>query len=250
MAADQPRDREAFHRQSLSVCDPPNCNILKEADHRIANNLAQLASMLDLRLRAFNRDADAPTKEGVRQMMQSVRSGILATSRLHRLLASNCGRSPIDLGANLYELCAPLSELSGTSNLVEDLAQGCLVNGECMLPIGQIVVEAVTNAVKYGQPPACNRPILVACRQGPRGMVLVEIADCGPGLPHGFDPATDGGLGLSVMRALAAKMGATLGFNSSRSGLRVELGIPLGRPRLTCGTGRTKPHSSNRVSAS
>jgi two-component sensor histidine kinase len=43
------------------------------------------------------------------------------------------------------------------------------------------------------------------------------------GLPEGFDPAVDGGLGLRLVRSLATRLGADLVFEQSELGLCVRL---------------------------
>ena len=52
------------------------------------------------------------------------------------------------------------------------------------------------------------------------------MADDGVGLPEGFDPRTDGGLGLRVIRSLADQLHATLDFDASPLGLTVTVTAP------------------------
>ena len=46
------------------------------------------------------------------------------------------------------------------------------------------------------------------------------FAEFGVGLPENFNPATDGGLGFRLMRAIADNLKATLTFNHDELGLR------------------------------
>jgi len=48
---------------------------------------------------------------------------------------------------------------------------------------------------------------------------VVEVSDDGVGLPESFDPATDGGLGFQLMRALAAGLDAELEFEHNSLGV-------------------------------
>jgi PAS domain-containing protein len=73
----------------------------------------------------------------------------------------------------------------------------------------------------------------VTCSQVREGWVTIEITDDGVGLPEGFDPATDGGTGFRVMRALSQRLQARLGFKSTSLGLRVSLRVPLDAGQAT-----------------
>ena len=68
------------------------------------------------------------------------------------------------------------------------------------------------------------------CFRRPGGAILIQIADDGVGLPEGFDPAKDGGLGMRMVRMLADQLGASLTFESTGIGLTVRLLIPPPRP--------------------
>jgi two-component sensor histidine kinase len=58
--------------------------------------------------------------------------------------------------------------------------------------------------------------------------LILTVFDDGVGLPEGFDPAVDGGLGMRVVRSLAEQMGASLDFASNPLGLAVTVSVPSG----------------------
>ena len=99
---------------------------------------------------------------------------------------------------------------------------GCVVLADQALSIGLIVAELLTNALKYGHPTRLS----IGCRRTVERMILVEVADDGTGLPAGFDPMTQGGFGLGLVRSLAKRLGAKLRFQSGRTGLRIRLVVP------------------------
>ena len=96
--------------------------------------------------------------------------------------------------------------------------------------MGFIIGEVVTNAVKYAHPAGVKGRIDVGCHARPEGAILVQIADDGVGLPEGFDPRRDGGLGMRMVRMRAGQLGANLAFESTSMGLTVRLLIPPSRP--------------------
>jgi two-component sensor histidine kinase len=84
--------------------------------------------------------------------------------------------------------------------------------------------------VKYAHPAAVKGRIELGCYRRPAGGILIQIADDGVGMPEGFDPAKDGGLGMRMVRMLSDQLGASLTFESTGVGLTVRLLIPPPRP--------------------
>ena len=86
-----------------------------------------------------------------------------------------------------------------------------------LLPLTQIVAEALTNAIKYAHPAGQTGTIIVRCRRDAAGL-RVEVADDGVGLPRGFDPKADSGYGTRLLTGLARHLGATLSFDAPGGG--------------------------------
>lgn len=193
-----------------SVCD--DCSKMVEADHRIANHLAMLGAYV--RLKAAGVEGDT------RLLLETIGAQVDAVGRLHRALAAHGQHGAVDLSEHLRTICAPFAAgLSGAAKLVQDIPAACPVRADQVLPVSQIVSEVITNAFKYGQ----GGVVLVRCRAGEAGEVEIEVVDDGPGLPPGFDPGADGGLGFRLIRALSRQVGATMAFESAGRGLSVRL---------------------------
>ncbi len=196
-----------------STCD--DCSLLVEADHRIANHLAMLSGYV--RLKAAGVDGET------RLLLETIGAQVEAVGRLHRALAAHGQHGAVDLSEHLRTICAPFAAgLSGGAKLIQDIPAACPVRPEQVLPVSQIVSEVITNAFKYAQAGI----VLVRCRPGEAGGVEIAVVDDGPGLPPGFDPAADGGLGFRLIRALSRQVGATVAFESAGQGLSVRLTLP------------------------
>ncbi len=200
---------------------------LAEANHRIANQLSLIAGVV--RLHAVNRSkgASAVPAEEVRLLLEEIGGRIETIGRLHRLLA-HADSGAVPLPAYLREISETLvSSLAfpGTIRLSHSSSAECVLPAENAVPLGLIVCELVTNAVKYAHPTGVAGHILVGCRRSERGTVVV-IADDGVGLPEGFAPAQDGRLGLRLVHLFADQLGAALTFHPTGTGLSVELHIP------------------------
>ncbi|MEO6341181.1 MAG: sensor histidine kinase [Caulobacteraceae bacterium] len=210
---------------SYNACD--DCSIVREADHRIANHLALLASYVRLKALDHTNMSATPSRESVQVLLESIRFQIEAISRVHRSLTLGAGVADNDLSQHVHEVCAPLrSILNGRIELIESLASDCEVTAKQILPLTQVVVEALTNAIKHAYPHNGVGKILVCTRRGEMLNSIVEISDGGCGLLPSFNSATDGGFGFRLMRALTKGMGATIEFQSCSPGLRISLALP------------------------
>jgi two-component sensor histidine kinase len=205
------------------------CDLALEADHRIANHLAILSGYVRLKEKNLARHPDAPTRASLELAFEGIRAQIDAVTRLHRSLATQHFGDLIDLGEYIHGVCAPfMSELSGTIELREDLAPGCFVRSDEILPLTQIASEVITNAIKYAHVRGERGKLFVSCRSVPDGQLEMEILDDGTGLPQLLDPRTSEGIGFRLIRALTVQVGAQSGFESSVVGTRFWLRIKAG----------------------
>jgi two-component sensor histidine kinase len=169
--------------------------------------------------------------EDAEAVLREAGARIDIVGRLYRLLSESPAKGPVDLGAYLSE--AALSVIVATSSpgakprFSAELRE-CALNRHQALQAGLIVGELVMNSVKYAHPAGVAGEIRLTCRPaGP--WTLVEIADDGVGFPEGFDPEHDGGLGLRLVRSLAAQLNAGLAFDQTDLGLSVRLEIRTNR---------------------
>lgn len=211
-----------------SACRLPECSLIAEADHRIANHLSLLAAHVRLQAADLDRQGADFSGASVRLLLLEIGAQITAVARLHRQLSAGDRYSPLDLADQLHDVCAPFqSGLSGVVVIIEDFDRGCLATPENVLPLAQIVTEVITNAIKHAYPQGCGGVIVVRFRKTNTARAVVEVVDHGPGFPVTFDPATDGGLGFQVVRALARQLSSEATFTSSSKGVRFRLSLPL-----------------------
>lgn len=217
-------------RADLAFPGPPcalDCVLRAEADHRVANHLMLLSAFVRLQARQFEGPGPRPDRADVQVLMQSLDGQIRAVARLHRLMMTGDQSTPVDLAVLLHEVCAPFGNgLEGRFAIIEHLAPGCYVTPDQVMPISQIVSEAVTNAMKHARPDGGFGVISVGCHLRPYGEVVIEISDDGVGLAEDFDPACSGGFGLHLIRGLAAGLHAGLAFTALEPGLCVRLSLP------------------------
>jgi two-component sensor histidine kinase len=199
----------------------------READHRVANNLGLIISLLRMRARSVTQRPGKIDREEVGVLLEDIAARVETVARLHRMLSQSYRHALVDLGIYLRELCSSLtSSLAGDSKVTFSYDNGtCALPPDQVLTFGLLVSELVTNSVKYAHPTGLPVKIALRCQPSADG-VVVEFSDDGIGLPENFDPQVDGGLGLRIVRSLAAQLHGKIEFRSSPLGTSVRLEIP------------------------
>lgn len=179
--------------------------LLQELNHRVANSLQIIASIL---MQRVNRSHTKETRDHLRDAHHRV----LSVAKLQRLLASNA-TSDVALGPYLSELCASLgaSMIADPSKLTINVtADDSVMSPDKSVSMGLIVTELVINALKHAFPDLeqqrCQIDVDFAARSA--GWILT-VSDNGCGMPDDLS-ATQPGLGTGIVNALAGQLAATV----------------------------------------
>jgi two-component sensor histidine kinase len=201
---------------------------LAEADHRIANNLAGLSSAIRLQRNAISKSGKPLTADQACRLFDDIIARIEVTVKLHKSLALAANGNGVNLGNFLREIAEMIGTLGADGKM--DLTVNCSGEGSIeprhALHAGLITAELLTNAIKYAHPTGLAVVVQVDCETRDDGSFLVEVTDDGVGFPENFDPATDGGLGFQLMRALANGLSAELQFEHDSLGVCARLVKP------------------------
>jgi two-component sensor histidine kinase len=201
---------------SSTLSDCKN-TLYAESNHRIANNLTIVAGFLEQQSRNFER-----------VMLGEASIRVAAAGELHRLLSAN-HEGTVELGAYLTKIVNHAVEALSQPGEVElelDVSD-CTLGADLAFKIGMVVGELTVNAVKYAHPAhQIVTRLEIGCKAQDDGSTLIWVADDGIGLPEGFDPEADGGMGMRTIRAIAQQAGADLTFNDTGLGLTVCLSVP------------------------
>ncbi len=179
--------------------------LLQEMQHRVANSLQIIASILLIKARAVTSDE---TRLHLRDAHQRVLSVAEVQSHLH----ASGDLDQIEVGPYLTKLCASLSasmvgETQPIAIRVE--ADHGFIGSDKAVSMGLIVTELVINAIKYAFPAGHeNALVLVTYESAGDGWVLV-INDNGVGAV-GAAPSAHGGLGTAIVEALVKQLDARL----------------------------------------
>jgi len=192
--------------------------LLSEVNHRVANSLALVSSLVSLQARAI-------TDAGAKSALAETVDRIFAVSLVHtRLYGSNDARAvTLDeyLTGLLDHLKTSMRGEGQSATLTYDLAQVQLAT-DASINLGVVVTEWVTNAFKYAYPSGRAGEIRVRLRRLPEGKAELAVEDDGVGRSAGT-PAKGTGLGSRIVTAMAQNLGGTVEYEQRSPGMLARL---------------------------
>lgn len=203
--------------------------LLDEANHRVANHLALLANMIQVRAGQVARGPAHYSRAEVRDILREVAGKVIGIGQLHRRLIAMRPDDVIDIGDYLIESSHALVKslvLEGRVGIVHRLDARCPATAEQVQTVALIVGEIIMNAIKHAHPTGLPVEIAIVCCRNAQNRITVEIGDDGVGLPERFDPARDGGTGFRLIHQLAGSIAADLAIASDSLGTRFSLTLP------------------------
>lgn len=191
--------------------------LVVEVNHRAKNSLAIAASLLGIQGR---RQADP----AVRALFEEARDRLVAMSRVHDLLSKSENAQRVNLATYVRDLCEalrPITEGDDRINLHTEMEEGILVDAETAVPLGIVLTELVTNAVKYAFPAPRSGTIRAEGRRAQSGRIQVIVHDDGVG----FSTMREGSLGYGLVRSLVGQIGGEMEIQTD-PGLTVTISFP------------------------
>lgn len=198
--------------------------LLQELNHRVANSLQIIASILMQRVRTLQ-------SEETREHLRDAHHRVMSIATLQRLLASTA-TSIVGLRQYLTDLCESIaaSMIADPAKLqlnvhVDDTA----MNPDKSVSLGLIVTELTINALKHAFPdPDKQGQIEITFASSGTGWALT-VADNGAGLPANHASAKPG-LGTGIVKALAGQLAATVTVTDAQPGTRVTVSCSDANP--------------------
>ncbi|MBL4676831.1 MAG: sensor histidine kinase [Mucilaginibacter sp.] len=176
--------------------------LLKEIHHRVKNNLQIVISLL-------NSQSAYLTDPNMLDVLRDSQHRMNSISLIHQKLYQGDDLSGVCMPTYVFELTDFLGASffdKGRSVFALQIAPVTLDVSQAV-PLGLIMNEAVTNAIKYAFNGEKGQ-IAISLTDLGTGRLRLEIKDDGPGLPDGFDPAMADSLGMNLMRGLADQLDA------------------------------------------
>jgi len=193
--------------------------LLAEMQHRIVNSLQIIASILMLKARAV-------TSEETRQHLQDAHRRVMSVAAVQEHLHSSGRADIIQIAPYLTKLCKSIADSMIGENRLSTIA---VVADESTGPsadavsLGLIVTELVINALKYAFPDPNKAGTVMVCYEVNGTDWKLSISDDGIGRAEGRGPPAKGGMGTSLVKALAHQLDAKVETTSSAAGMKVAV---------------------------
>lgn len=189
--------------------------LTREMSHRVKNSLSVVGSLLRL-------SAGTLTDEAAKALLGDAEHRVATIAKVHDHLWRGEKVDEIDLGAFVRQLCDDLGETVGAIQILCD-ADSMPVSADYAIPVGLIVNELVTNALKYAYEPEQDGTVEVALRRGDTDIAL-SVMDFGKGLPADFDiHAPRKSFGLRVIASLIRQINGTMEAHKAQTGTRISV---------------------------
>ncbi len=190
--------------------------LMKELQHRVANSLQIVASVLMQSARRTGNDES-------RVHLQTAHNRVLSVASIQKQLAET-GASEVELGPYFTQLCSSIG-----ASMIADPDQMSIkvdvddssVASETSVSLGLIVTELVINCLKHAFPDDRGGIIDVRYKSDDAGWTL-HVDDNGVGMPTRPSRAT-AGLGTSIVEALARQLRARIEIADAKPGTCVSI---------------------------
>ncbi|MFK7937544.1 MAG: histidine kinase dimerization/phosphoacceptor domain -containing protein [Saprospiraceae bacterium] len=203
--------------QNLTQKNKENEILMKEIHHRVKNNLQMIASLLSLQSMHIEDETAFNAVQASQKRVESV--GIL-----HKELYSRDDITQVKMNDYLPVLTENLEDAFLTDGriTIEHEIDPIELDVETAIPVGLIVNELVTNALKYAFSPEESGEIRVKMREMASQNYRLEVQDTGSGFTENTE-VEGTNFGTKLIEILANQLQATLTKESSDEDFTITL---------------------------
>jgi two-component sensor histidine kinase len=191
--------------------------LLQELQHRVANSLQIIASVL-------MQSARRVQSEETRLHLQDAHSRVMSIAMLQKQLAVTQLKS-VELRAYFTDLCRSISAsmIDDPKRLtLEAVVDDTSTNSDVSVSMGLIVTELVINAIKHAFPDRTTGGKIIVSFASDGEAWLLSVADNGTGMPVGKNRGKPG-LGTGIVEALSKQLDASVTVLDAKPGTLVEI---------------------------
>lgn len=183
--------------------------LLKEVHHRVKNNLQLVMSLL-------NSQTNYLKDESAMKAVLESKHRVLAMSLIHQTLYSSENVSSIEMSDYIKTVVEYLQESYETKTKIyfEQQIEPLRLDISFAVPVGLILNELVTNAIKYAFPTEGQNRITISFFKSAEREITLIIADNGRGLPGDFNNSTTKSFGITLIRGLTEDLDGKLSMES------------------------------------
>jgi len=182
--------------------------LLAEIHHRVKNNLAVVASLMQLQAM----ESESSDVQG--ELLESVLR-IKSMAGIHEHLYKTEDFSNLDFAHNLKVLVKDIIDTMQFSAQIsiEFECSDVSLSVNQAIPCSLIINEVVTNIIKHGFRDKQKGTVQVRLHQE-NDKIEITITDNGDGFPENFDPESTNTLGMQLIKTLSSQLFGTYNFQS------------------------------------
>lgn len=186
------RERAQLEQYETQIRDRDT--LMRELQHRVKNNLQLITALIRLEARAAT--------EGESVALARLASRIDALTVLYRTLSAEDAGDDVDLGQYLADVAAAVMAANATTDIECDVEVACCpLSINVAMPVGLLVNEMLTNALKYAFTGRKAGVLKVICKlEGER--VTVVVSDDGVGIGEAVVWPSPRKLGALILQTL------------------------------------------------
>jgi len=193
--------------------------LLKEIHHRVKNNLQIISSLLYLQSRQI-------TDEAALDAVREGQNRVDAMGLIHQKLYMGANVAAVDIAEYLQQLGATLLDSFGIHDdrvQIRYEVQPLHLDVDTAVPLGLIVNELLTNALKYAFPKGRNGVVDIALWKNEAGKLCLKVADNGTGSADDSDKAGSTAFGANLVQMLSKKLKGTPQVQASPEGYSTQI---------------------------
>jgi len=191
--------------------------LVKEIHHRVKNNLQIVISLL-------NAQSDFLDHPSALHAIRESRERMQAIALIHQKLYQPGQNMSISMNSYIQEMVSYLgsSFLNAEKIRFQLEIEDIDLDVSQAVPLGLILNEAITNAVKYAFPIDRRGNIAIVLQKINEEDILLKITDNGKGLPADFDFSGNKSLGIQLIRLFAEQLDGDIRFGNE-NGVEISL---------------------------
>jgi two-component sensor histidine kinase len=192
--------------------------LLTEQNHRVRNYFQLILAILAQRRKK-------ETEPRIRAEFDGLMERVTAMALAHdQLTFGGLGQTHVTLATYIDAICRGLEHTTEAQLTIERDVAPIPLRADRIVPLGLIVNELLTNAIKYsikeGRAPAIK---IWLNNQNEGAEASLIVSDNGPGMGK----ARSGSMGLQMVESLAAQLSGRLQIQSSAQGVTVTVVFPI-----------------------
>jgi two-component sensor histidine kinase/CHASE3 domain sensor protein len=195
--------------------------LMAEVNHRVANSLALVASMIKIQARGT-------TDPSSRELLNEIHDRVSAVALVHKRLYTSQEVHSVDLADFLTALVDQLGTMmreSGHRGLVRHEVAPIILPTDKGVSLGVVTAELVTNAFKYAYPSEPGE-IRVWLERSGTDHAILTVADDGVGREEGAAPKGTG-LGSRLLAAMVGSLEGRLDYDDGNPGTVARITFPI-----------------------